>query len=933
MCSLLSPSTQLQSMLLLSLLFCLDNVSGFLPNHESGGIDPAVFTDADITTAGVLQAVARYMERNPLPGKTPVAPGELENMKPLDATRLFKAFYKADVSPSRLLKAMQELVDANNQVETDHKKDNSYFFYCEKIVQSISQLRNLQNSMLASLKVPVSSSALESARRSAGKALHILQKFYSNTNWVELGKTKPYEHLLNPASPVFPVAPASKKTCDNCKRLHGGQFSCDGNIVVNDLLTSGYKAGQCTSKPKGKCGHGGRNDPLQYFSPTGGINKETNDPRLSPHHQLHQQAAELAIQATRDFFVGDGYGLLDKVGSDTFKKFFSLEGYSLTFVIDTTGSMSNDIKQAQTTCIELIRKYSSSPDAPFNYILVPFNDPGVGPVQETHDVDEFKSFISKLKADGGGDCPELALSGLKLALEHSLPRSEIFIFTDAGAKDEYLKDKVTVLIDSSKSVVNFALTGYCSSRKRRGAAKEASRRGYANIYEQLAAYSGGFYVKTTKGELGRVLGIMELSLNAAPVKVVHKHLDGSQLSFPVDETLTEITVSVKSLSASGFTVFLLQPSGASPSTHTVINTASHKIVKVSPIPERGMWTMTVSPRGSYEVEIGGKSLLDFSYQIVQKQKEYVLPVQGKPVEGSNYTVSLRLMEDTKGARIQRLVPISGSGKPIDSISLKQAFDALESPWAIAPVSLDNPTTLLTVEGLSPGNLPFSRVTSYPISTESVQIVPLPNQENAMLPGESLEVSVMVVNKGQGASFSFEVWDDQGLLSSFTPPKKFLNPGESVLLNATFTAALGSDSFTSSTATFTAQSSAAQNYLKLPIMVVPETALETDQISPFHVLLDFNMPCAGSMQHRHTCSQRLWYMSFAAKDAQSAVTVRATPEGSQLSCNPQGAGGSKEVICHYWSNCCTPYAEVLIGDENGNTDALTVDCRQTHPAAA
>lgn len=94
MCSLLSPSTQLQRMLLLSLLFCLDNVSGFFPNHESGGIDPAVFTDADITTAGVLQAVARYMERNPLPGKTPVAPGELENMKPLDATRLFKAFYK-----------------------------------------------------------------------------------------------------------------------------------------------------------------------------------------------------------------------------------------------------------------------------------------------------------------------------------------------------------------------------------------------------------------------------------------------------------------------------------------------------------------------------------------------------------------------------------------------------------------------------------------------------------------------------------------------------------------------------------------------------------------------------------------------------------------------------------------------------------------------
>lgn len=55
-----------------------------------------------------------------------------------------------------------------------------------------------------------------------------------------------------------------------------------------------------------KCGHGGSSDDKQDFSPTGGINKETSDPLLSPHHHLHQQAAELAVQATRDFFVGAG---------------------------------------------------------------------------------------------------------------------------------------------------------------------------------------------------------------------------------------------------------------------------------------------------------------------------------------------------------------------------------------------------------------------------------------------------------------------------------------------------------------------------------------------------------------------------------------------------------------------------------------------------
>nr|XP_028575724.1 von Willebrand factor A domain-containing protein 7-like [Podarcis muralis] len=917
----------------ITVLLCLGTVRGFLPNHESGGIDSTVFTDADITEEGVLRAVAHYMETNPLPGRSPMAPGELENMKSLTATELFRAFFKADVSPNRLVKAIQELISANNQVEVSYAENSNYFFHCEKIAPSITQMRNLRDSMLSSLKEPVSSSDLESARQSAGQALHILQQFYSNTNWPELGKGGPYDHLLNPASPAFPVAPASKETCRDCSKDESNQLVCDGNILVNDLLTSGYKlTASCRRKPKGKCGHGGRNDPAEMFPTTGGINKETTDPRLSPHYQLHQQAAELAIQATRDFFVGDGYGLLDQVGSDTFKRFFNLEGYSLTFVIDTTGSMSEDIHHVITTSFNLLQEFSSSPDKPFNYILVPFNDPDVGPVQVTQDVDELKTLISNLRPTGGGDCPEMSLSGLKLALEHSLPRSKIYIFTDAGAKDEHLKDEVQVLLDSSGSEVNYALTGYCSSRKRRSAAEEASGRSYANIYEELAAYSGGFYVMTTKGELDQVLGIMELSLNAAPVTVAHKQLDGSQCSFPVDETLTEITVSVKSLHSLGFTITVRQPSGVSPSTHTVINTSSHKIVKVSPIPERGMWTVTVSPSGSYEVEIGGKSLLDISYQIMQKQKEYVLPVQGKPVKGSNYTVSLRLVGGAKGARVQHLIPISGLGNPLDSITLNQTSDALGNVLAIAPVFLHTPTTLLSVEGLSPENLPFSRVSSYPISTESVQILPVPDQNSTMAPGESLEVSVMVVNEGTAAAFSFKVWDDFGFLESFTPTESFLNSGESVVLRATFTAPLKNSSFTSSTATFTAKSSATQNYLRLPITVISENDTKTDEIPPNYALLDLYMPCVSKFQHKPTCSRHIWKMRFSAMDNHSAVTVQITANPSGLSCSPRGTDGSKEVMCHYQSNCCSPYAEFLISDENGNTKTFTVDYRRPRPAS-
>ncbi|KAL8213127.1 UNVERIFIED_CONTAM: hypothetical protein K2H54_060866 [Gekko kuhli] len=913
-------------------------VAGFRPNHESGGIAPSDFTDTDITEMGVLRAVAWYMERNPLPGKPSMAPGELEFMKPLTASGIFKAYFQADVSPNRFTKALKEIVDGNNQVEIYHTEDSSFFFHCEDIGKSIQQFRVLQDSVVSGLKGPVTSAALESARLSTGKALHILQKFYSNTNWIELGNTKPYEYLLNATHPVFPVAPVSKTTCTDCTKESSGRYLCQGNILVDDLLTSGYKlSATCKTKPQGKCGHGGRNDVTQNYPPTGGINKETSDPLLSPHYHLHKKAAELAIQATRDFFVGSGSSFLELVGRDVFQRFFNLEGYSLTFAIDTTGSMSNDIQQVKEVSIKLLQKYSGSPDAPYNFILVPFNDPDVGPVHVTQDVDTFESFISRLTAIGGGDCPEMSLTGLKLALHESMPRSKIFIFTDAGAKDASLLDEIKVLIDSSGSEVNSALTGYCSSRKRRSIdeeSPEASHRRYSNLYEELAAYSGGYYIMTTKSELTQVLGIMELSLNAAPVKVTRARLHGTQFSFPVDETLTEITVSVKSTSSSRFSMSVLQPSGAQvTSTETVISTASHKVVKVSRIDQQGTWSVTVSPNGSYEVEIGGKSLFDFSYQIMQQWNEYVLPIQGRPVKGSNYTVSLKMTGESEGAQVQRLVSVSEEGDSMGSITLNQTTDATGNLLAIAPLSFQAATTLLCVEGLSPGGLSFSRVNPDPVSTESVKIVPIPGQNGTMPPGGRLEVSVLVVNDGSQASFSFNVWDDLGLLQSFRPSGSVLHSGGTLILTATFLAAGENSSFASSIATFSARSSSAQNYLKLPITVVPETALETDDIPPIHRLLNFYMPCVGQIQHQADCSRHIWHMRLSAKDAHSAVTVRINSDPSRLSCQPRSTNDSKDVICHYDTNCCSPYAEVLISDENGNTDSFTVDYRQPRPTVA
>ncbi|KAL7986407.1 hypothetical protein Chor_011573, partial [Crotalus horridus] len=310
---LLDHRAALLPSMLLSLLLCAGIVSGFRPNHESGGISSNDFTLTDITELGVLRAVAWYMERNPLPGRPTMAPGELTNMVPLNATGLFKTYYQADVSPSRFMKAIQEIVTENNLVESS-KGNSDYYFYCEQISKSIRRIQILSDSMLYSLRGELDSAALKASRLNAGRALFVVQKFFSNTNWVEMGKESPYEYLLNPNSPVIPTAPASKKTCVNCKQVSRTELQCEDNLLVKDMLTSGYKVpDSCKKKLPGKCGHGGKDDLTQMFPPTGGINKETSNPELSPHYRLHHKAAELAVEATKNFFVGDG-----KVGSQIY---------------------------------------------------------------------------------------------------------------------------------------------------------------------------------------------------------------------------------------------------------------------------------------------------------------------------------------------------------------------------------------------------------------------------------------------------------------------------------------------------------------------------------------------------------------------------------------------------------------------------------------
>jgi len=143
-----------------------------------------------------------------------------------------------------------------------------------------------------------------------GKALHTVQDYYSNSNWVERGNTQTNHFLFGdstkaggllpptelPPKPFANVAPAC-------------QPALSGSQVVNlaDYPTSGFALNgnicDVTAAHPGRCVQGCTGPLCEQIpnSTCAGMNKKTPD-ELGGHAQgLHQIAGNLAIQATTGF--------------------------------------------------------------------------------------------------------------------------------------------------------------------------------------------------------------------------------------------------------------------------------------------------------------------------------------------------------------------------------------------------------------------------------------------------------------------------------------------------------------------------------------------------------------------------------------------------------------------------------------------------------
>jgi hypothetical protein len=141
-----------------------------------------------------------------------------------------RSYFGECASPDRFLDSVRAIVTANVELDSQPgvKEDPSLHFDAEAFDEGLLELfvRNNQINTVAG------DGKYSTARGLLGKSLHSIQKFYSHSNWIEIGNTETVNFL---DGNIGPVADNLTSTCDPDLCVDG-----DCEIIVDEFLTSGY---------------------------------------------------------------------------------------------------------------------------------------------------------------------------------------------------------------------------------------------------------------------------------------------------------------------------------------------------------------------------------------------------------------------------------------------------------------------------------------------------------------------------------------------------------------------------------------------------------------------------------------------------------------------------------------------------------------------
>ena len=206
------------------------------------------------------------------------------------------------------------------------------------------------------------------------------------------------------------------------------------------------------------------------------------------------------------------------------------------FLLDATGSMSDEIYQLKATIGEVANRINRLPiNVDESLAMTLYRDQGdtflTATLDFTSDIDAFADALADVQADGGGDYPEALDEALAEALTKPTWRSDSstvqLIFLVADAPPQIARE---VQVPYTDSMITAAQRGI----KILPVASSGTDDTAEYVFRQLAQFTGGRYVFLTYGAAGRATGpstditerdYEELSLDDLIVRTIVEELE------------------------------------------------------------------------------------------------------------------------------------------------------------------------------------------------------------------------------------------------------------------------------------------------------------------------------------------------------------------------------------------------------------------------
>ncbi|KFV74991.1 Hemicentin-2, partial [Struthio camelus australis] len=330
----------------------------------------------------------------------------------------------------------------------------------------------------------------------------------------------------------------------------------------------------------------------------------------------------------------------------------------------------------------------------------------VGPAILTTDPQHFQQRLQELYVQGGGDCPEMSVGAIRLAVEVSYPGSFIYVFSDARAKDYEQQEELLQLLQHKQSQVVFVLTGDCGDR---------SHPGY-RVYERIAAISSGQIFHLDKQQVKEVLKWVEEAIQASKVHLLSTdHEAGGEHTWPMpfDSSLKEVTISLSGpapeIEVQDPTGKVLEEGQDLKELLSIPNAA--KVVAVEPH-KPGTWLVKTQSSGRHSVRITGVSNVNFQASFSTQPDFDPSQPDERPVQGLPISVGVNCTGLKSPGYLQEIELVNSSGHPLLSVPMRRISNTSSGQlWVGSQLHAPPGDFLLKVKGKDAHGYPLQRLSS------------------------------------------------------------------------------------------------------------------------------------------------------------------------------------------------------------------------------